>query len=135
LKKYGVKNSFPGRETADVGDLVSNHCVNGTMTAAGPIKNHPNEKIEPGDVIVGIQQWKNQFMKIHKTGMVRRATSATMICWNPVMDILSGDRGPLLDKRRDLYGSHKSLIRETERANGSCRKIITESEPYLCAGG
>ena len=44
-----------GGETADVGDLVRTIAVNGTMTARWP-KNKiiSNEKISPGDVIVGL---------------------------------------------------------------------------------
>jgi phosphoribosylformylglycinamidine cyclo-ligase len=44
-----------GGETADVGDLVKTIAVNGTMTARWPkSKLITNEKIQPGDVIVGL---------------------------------------------------------------------------------
>lgn len=54
LKQYGVNIHFLGGETADVGDVVRTIAVNGTMTARWP-KNKlvTNEKIQPGDVIVG----------------------------------------------------------------------------------
>lgn len=54
LKQYGVNIHFLGGETADVGDVVRTIAVNGTMTARWP--KHElvtNEKIQPGDVIVG----------------------------------------------------------------------------------
>ncbi|MBO9566834.1 MAG: phosphoribosylformylglycinamidine cyclo-ligase [Niastella sp.] len=54
LKQYGVNIHFLGGETADVGDVVRTIAVNGTMTARWP-KNKlvTNERIQPGDVIVG----------------------------------------------------------------------------------
>ena len=55
LKGYGVNIHYLGGETADVGDVVRTVAVNGTMTARWP-KNRliTNEKIAPGDVIVGL---------------------------------------------------------------------------------
>lgn len=58
LKQYGVNIHFLGGETADVGDVVRTIAVNGTMTARWP-KNKlvTNEKIQPGDVIVGFSSF------------------------------------------------------------------------------
>lgn len=55
LKKFDVRIHYLGGETADVGDIVKTVAVNGTMTARWP-KNKliTNEKIQPGDVIVGL---------------------------------------------------------------------------------
>ncbi|MGK2864775.1 MAG: AIR synthase related protein [Chitinophagaceae bacterium] len=55
MKKFGVNINFMGGETADVGDVVRTIAVNGTMTARWP-KNKivTNEKIKPGNVIVGM---------------------------------------------------------------------------------
>jgi phosphoribosylformylglycinamidine cyclo-ligase len=55
MKGYGVNITFMGGETADVGDVVRTIAVNGTMTARWP-KNKliTNEKIAPGNVIVGL---------------------------------------------------------------------------------
>jgi phosphoribosylformylglycinamidine cyclo-ligase len=55
LKGHGVNIHYLGGETADVGDVVRTVAVNGTMTARWP-KNRliTNEKIAPGDVIVGL---------------------------------------------------------------------------------
>ena len=54
LKTFGVHIHYLGGETADVGDVVRTIAVNGTMTARWP-KNKliTNDKIAPGDVIVG----------------------------------------------------------------------------------
>lgn len=54
LATMGVHISYLGGETADVGDVVRTIAVNGTMTARWPkSKLITNEKIAPGDVIVG----------------------------------------------------------------------------------
>jgi phosphoribosylformylglycinamidine cyclo-ligase len=54
MSDHGIGIAFLGGETADVSDLVRTIAVNGTMTARWP-KNKiiTNEKIKPGDVIVG----------------------------------------------------------------------------------
>ena len=55
LAAAGVHIKYLGGETADVGDVVRTIAVNGTMTARWP-KNKlvTNDKIAPGDVIVGL---------------------------------------------------------------------------------
>jgi phosphoribosylformylglycinamidine cyclo-ligase len=54
LKQFGVNIHYLGGETADVGDVVRTIAVNGTMTARLPkSKVVTNERIQPGDVIVG----------------------------------------------------------------------------------
>jgi phosphoribosylformylglycinamidine cyclo-ligase len=55
MKGFGVNITFMGGETADVGDVVRTMAVNGTMTARWPkSKLVTNEKIQAGDVIVGL---------------------------------------------------------------------------------
>jgi len=55
LKKFGVNIHYLGGETADVGDVVRTIAVNGTMTCRWPRKKIvTNEKIQAGDVIVGL---------------------------------------------------------------------------------
>ncbi len=58
LAGYGVHINYLGGETADVGDVVRTIAVNGTMTARWP-KNKliTNDKIQPGDVIVGFSSF------------------------------------------------------------------------------
>ena len=58
MNTQGVEIAYLGGETADVGDLVRTIAVNGTMTARWP-KNKiiSNEKISPGDVIVGLASY------------------------------------------------------------------------------
>ena len=55
LKNFGVNIHYLGGETADVGDVVRTVAVNGTMSVRWPKdKLITNEKIAPGDVIVGL---------------------------------------------------------------------------------
>jgi len=55
LKKFGINVHYLGGETADVGDVVRTIAVNGTMVARWlKEKLITNEKISPGDVIVGL---------------------------------------------------------------------------------
>ena len=58
LKTHGVNIHFLGGETADVGDVVRTVAVNGTMAARWPKdKLITNEKINAGDVIVGLASY------------------------------------------------------------------------------
>ena len=55
MNELGVDIAFLGGETADVGDVVRTIAVNGTMAARWPkSKLITNEKIKPGNVIVGL---------------------------------------------------------------------------------
>lgn len=55
MDTYGIHITYMGGETADVGDVVRTIAVNGTMTARWPkSKLITNERIKPGDVIVGL---------------------------------------------------------------------------------
>ena len=55
LQSFGVNIYYLGGETADVGDVVRTIAVNGTMTCRWPkSKLITNDKIAPGDVIVGL---------------------------------------------------------------------------------
>ena len=58
MKAYGIDIAFLGGETADVGDVVRTIAVNGTMCARWPKqKLVTNEKIAPGNVIVGLASY------------------------------------------------------------------------------
>ena len=55
MKSFDINISYMGGETADVGDVVRTIAVNGTMTSRWPkSKLITNEKIKPGNVIVGL---------------------------------------------------------------------------------
>ena len=58
MKTFGVNIHFMGGETADVGDVVRTIAVNGTMSARWlKSKLITNEKIQAGDVIVGLASY------------------------------------------------------------------------------
>ena len=58
LRNFGVNISYLGGETADVGDVVRTIAVNGTMAVRWPkAKLITNEKIQPGNVIVGLASY------------------------------------------------------------------------------
>ena len=58
LDTFGVSIKYLGGETADVGDVVRTIAVNGTMSCRWPkAKVITNEKIKPGDVIVGFSSY------------------------------------------------------------------------------
>jgi phosphoribosylformylglycinamidine cyclo-ligase len=58
LKGFGVNIHYLGGETADVGDVVRTIAVNGTMTCRwAKDKLITNDKIQPGDVIVGLASY------------------------------------------------------------------------------
>lgn len=58
MRQHGVQIEFMGGETADVGDVVRTIAVNGTMGGRWPkAKLVTNEKIGPGQVIVGLASY------------------------------------------------------------------------------
>ena len=58
LKTFGVNIHYLGGETADVGDVVRTAAVNGTMTCRWPKRKIiSNDKIQAGDVIVGLASY------------------------------------------------------------------------------
>ncbi len=58
MKSCGINIHYLGGETADVGDVVRTIAVNGTMMARWPkAKVVTNEKIKPGNVIVGLASY------------------------------------------------------------------------------
>jgi len=58
LKSFGITINYLGGETADVGDVVRTIAVNGTMTSRWEKRKIiSNEKINDGDVIVGLASY------------------------------------------------------------------------------
>lgn len=58
MKSCGINIHYLGGETADVGDVVRTIAVNGTMMARWPkARIISNEKIQPGNVIVGLSSY------------------------------------------------------------------------------
>jgi phosphoribosylformylglycinamidine cyclo-ligase len=71
MKTFGINIHYLGGETADVGDVVRTIAVNGTMTARWPkSKIISNEKITPGNVIVGLASFgKASYEKNYNSGI------------------------------------------------------------------
>lgn len=71
MKTFGINIHYLGGETADVGDVVRTIAVNGTMTARWPkSKIITNEKIKPGNVIVGLASFgKSSYEKNYNSGI------------------------------------------------------------------
>lgn len=71
MRKHRVRIEFMGGETADVGDVVRTIAVNGTMAARWPkSKLITNDKIRPGDVIVGFSSsGKSIYEKEYNSGI------------------------------------------------------------------
>lgn len=71
LRQHGVDIEFMGGETADVGDVVRTIAVNGTMGARWKKdKLITNEKIAPGNVIVGLASYgKSIYEKEYNSGI------------------------------------------------------------------
>jgi phosphoribosylformylglycinamidine cyclo-ligase len=111
LSGYGVNIQFMGGETADVGDLVRTIAVNGTMTARWPkSKIITNERIAPGDLIVGISSsGKAKYEKEYNSGIGSNGLTSAR------HDVLESSYGhyypesvePMLDKDVIYTGSHK----------------------------
>ncbi|MBO9595481.1 MAG: phosphoribosylformylglycinamidine cyclo-ligase [Niabella sp.] len=71
MRKFGIDITYMGGETADVGDVVRTIAVNGTMTARWPRKKLiTNEKIRPGNVIVGLASFgKTNYESAYNSGL------------------------------------------------------------------
>jgi len=71
MNNFDVNIAFLGGETADVGDVVRTIAVNGTMSARWPKgKVITNEKIKPGNVIVGLASFgRSSFEMEYNSGI------------------------------------------------------------------
>ena len=71
MNNFDVNIAFLGGETADVGDVVRTIAVNGTMSARWPKgKVITNEKIKPGNVIVGLASFgRSSFETEYNSGI------------------------------------------------------------------
>ncbi|MBS4013019.1 MAG: phosphoribosylformylglycinamidine cyclo-ligase [Bacteroidetes bacterium] len=71
MRKYGVNIYSTGGETADVGDLVKTVIVDSTFTARMKRSDViTNEKISPGDVIIGLSSYgQTSYEKEYNGGM------------------------------------------------------------------
>jgi phosphoribosylformylglycinamidine cyclo-ligase len=111
MKSFGVHINFMGGETADVGDVVRTIAVNGTMTARWPkSKLVTNEKIQPGDVIVGLAGFgQSNYESAYNSGLASNGLTSAR---HDVLHKSYGQRypetfEPTLDDSVVYIGPHK----------------------------
>ncbi len=129
MKEFGVNITFMGGETADVGDVVRTIAVNGTMTARWPkSKLITNEKIAPGNVIVGLAGYGQcNYETVYNSGLASNGLTSAR---HDVLDKSYGERFPesydnSLPGSVVYIGPHKMTDRLTgnEQAAESSRTI------------
>ncbi|MEO8406561.1 MAG: AIR synthase-related protein [Chitinophagaceae bacterium] len=111
MKKYGINITYMGGETADVGDVVRTMAVNGTMTARWQkSKLVTNEKIQPGDVIVGLAGFgQTNYETSYNSGLASNGLTSAR---HDVLQKMYGEKYPesfdnALDKDVVYIGPHK----------------------------
>jgi len=115
MKGFGVNIHFMGGETADVGDVVRTMAVNGTMTARWPKKKLiTNEKIRPGNVIVGLAGFgQTNYETEYNSGLASNGLTSAR---HDVLQKIYGQRFPesfdnSLDESVVYIGPHKMTDR------------------------
>lgn len=111
MKTFGVNITYMGGETADVGDVVRTIAVNGTMTSRWPkSKLVTNEKIQAGDVIVGLAGYgKSDYETEYNSGIASNGLTSAR---HDMLDKSYGKRFPetyenTLDDAVVYIGPHK----------------------------
>lgn len=99
LKEFDINIHYLGGETADVGDVVRTIVVNGTMTARWPKeKLVTNDKIQPGDVIVGLaSSGRTNYEAEYNSGIGSNGLTSAR------HDVLKKNMRKLFRKRMSLY--------------------------------
>lgn len=126
MKEFGVNITYMGGETADAGDVVRTIAVNGTMTTRWPkSKLITNEKIAPGDVIVGFAGFgKADYETEYNSGIGSNGLTSAR---HDILDKTYGKSypetyDPLLDQNLIYIGKHKLLDKIT--GNGHPSTVI-----------
>jgi phosphoribosylformylglycinamidine cyclo-ligase len=137
LRSYGVRITFMGGETADVGDLVRTIAVNGTMTARWPKSGIiTNEKISVGDVIIGVSSsGQSMYEQVYNSGIGSNGLTSAR------HDVLEASYGhhypetvePLLDKDV-IYTGHYKLQHPVKTETGETlpvgRLLLSPTRTY-----
>ncbi len=137
MKNFGVNISFMGGETADVGDVVRTIAVNGTMTSRWPkSKLVTNEKITPGNVIVGLAGFGNaKYESEYNSGIASNGLTSAR------HDILSKFYAEnfkesfdnSLDESVVYIGSHR--MRENVQYSMSSEGVLSDNAQYSTTVG
>ncbi|MBS1565609.1 MAG: phosphoribosylformylglycinamidine cyclo-ligase [Bacteroidetes bacterium] len=125
LSGFGVHIHYLGGETADVGDVVRTIAVNGTMTARWPKSRIiSNEKIQPGDVIVGFASYgQATYEQVYNSGIGSNGLTSAR---HDALDKSYGTRFPesfdtTLDSKVVYIGPHK--MTDTIPVDGKERSV------------
>lgn len=136
MKKFGVSITFMGGETADVGDVVRTMAVNGTMTARWPkSKIISNEKIQAGDVIVGLAGYgQANYETSYNSGLASNGLTSAR---HDVLDKTYGTRFPesydtSLDDSVVYIGPHKMTdeIKDAERITTIGQLVLSPTRTF-----
>lgn len=136
MKKFGVSITFMGGETADVGDVVRTMAVNGTMTARWPkSKIISNEKIQTGDVIVGLAGYgQANYETSYNSGLASNGLTSAR---HDVLDKSYGTRFPesydtSLDDSVVYIGPHKMTdeIKDGERVTTIGQLLLSPTRTF-----
>jgi phosphoribosylformylglycinamidine cyclo-ligase len=122
MKGYGINITYMGGETADVGDVVRTIAVNGTMTARWPkSKIISNEKIKPGDVIVGLAGYgKADYEDAYNSGIASNGLTSARhdVLQKSYSEKYPESYDPALDNDVVYIGPHKMTDKAGEHEVG-----------------
>ncbi|MEI9809184.1 MAG: AIR synthase related protein [Bacteroidota bacterium] len=136
MKSFGVNITYMGGETADVGDVVRTMAVNGTMTARWPkSKLITNEKIQAGDVIVGLAGFgQANYEKEYNSGLASNGLTSAR---HDVLDKSYGERftesyDTSLDESVVYIGPHKmtDTISDGQRSTSIGQLLLSPTRTF-----
>ncbi|MBI1307817.1 MAG: phosphoribosylformylglycinamidine cyclo-ligase [Bacteroidetes bacterium] len=110
MRDYGVNIISTGGETADVGDLVRTVIVDSTMSSRARRSDIIENRIKPGDVIVGLASYgQSKYESEYNAGMGSNGlTSARHDIFSSVYrDKYPESYDPMVDKELVYSGSYK----------------------------
>jgi phosphoribosylformylglycinamidine cyclo-ligase len=133
MLRHDVKIDFLGGETADVGDVVRTIAVNGTMASRWK-KNRviTNEKIQPGDVIVGLASFgRSVYEEEYNSGIGSNGLTSARhdVLSNYYAENFPETFEPSLDKDVVYIGRHRmtdplTVSHKNENFNTNIGKLI-----------
>jgi len=126
MRDFGVNIYLTGGETADVGDLVRTIIVDSTVTARIKRVQVVENRIQPGDVIVGLSSsGKANYEDEYNGGMGSNGLTAAR--HDVFSDLLAGKYPESFDPLMPdelVYSGSKTLIDATEVAGMNAGKLV-----------
>lgn len=136
MRSFGVNIAYMGGETADVGDVVRTIAVNGTMTARWPkSKLITNEKINAGDVIVGLAGFgQSKYESGYNSGLASNGLTSAR---HDVLNKWYGEQHPEsydtgLDESVVYIGPHRmtDIVEETDRSYSIGQLLLSPTRTF-----